>query len=67
MTDPTKPSDATREAGRTDAKREHVPDQMPSSEEEAKADTLELDPEVVEHEQEMAERGKNQQGEGRVP
>jgi hypothetical protein len=42
-------------------------DRMPTPEEEEIADELELDPEVAEHEREMAERGAKQKGEGRVP
>jgi hypothetical protein len=44
----------------------HAPDREPTPDEEAVAETLELDPEVVEHEKEMAERGANQKGEGRI-
>ena len=40
---------------------------MPTAEEEEKAEEQELDPEVAEHEREMAERGAEQKGEGRIP
>ena len=36
-------------------------------EEERLADEHALDPEVAEHEREMAERGEKQEGEGRIP
>lgn len=67
MTDPTKPDDATRDAERNQADQPAAADRMPTPEEEQTADALELDPSVVEHEREMAERGKNQSGEGRLP
>jgi hypothetical protein len=41
---------------------------MPTEEDEAAAERAEeLDPEVAEHYEEMAERGANQKGEGRLP
>jgi hypothetical protein len=40
---------------------------MPTPEEEQTADSLELDPEVAKNYEEMAERGANQKGEGRIP
>jgi hypothetical protein len=59
-------SDATRAADRSDAEATHQPDRMPTPDEEAKADQLKLDPEAAKHYEEMAERGANQKGEGRI-
>lgn len=64
---PTRPSDDTRAAEREDAQRRAGADREPTPEEEGRAENQELDPEVVEHEREMAERGVNQKGEGRIP
>lgn len=60
-------SQATHEADRHDAQAAHEPDRMPTPEEEERADELTLDPEVAENAREMAARGANQKGEGRVP
>jgi hypothetical protein len=59
-------SEATHEADRRDAQATHQPDRMPTPEEEQAADELELDPEVAKRAREAAERGANQQGEGRI-
>jgi hypothetical protein len=67
MTDRTRPNEQTREAERADAQTHAAPDRMPTPEEEKVADSLEVDPEAAEHYEEMAERGANQKGEGRVP
>jgi hypothetical protein len=68
MTDkPTRPTPDTRAAERDDAQRKAGADREPTAEEAARADELELDPEVAEHEREMAERGADQKGEGRLP
>ena len=40
---------------------------MPTPEEEQRADEEELDPEAAEHEREMAERRKRQEGDGSIP
>jgi hypothetical protein len=64
---PTRPSDDTRSAERDDAQRRAGADREPTPEEDARADTRAPDPEVSEHEREMAERGANQKGEGRIP
>jgi hypothetical protein len=64
---PTRPSAETRAAERDDAQQSAGADRAPTPEEEAIADSLEPDPDVAAHEQEMAERGVNQQGEGRLP
>lgn len=67
MDDRTTPSDRTRATEREDAQQPAGADRMPTPAEEAVADELEPDPEVARHEREMAERGANQQGEGRLP
>jgi hypothetical protein len=67
MGDRTRPDDATRDAERAQAQQPAGADRLPTDAEEAAADELELDPSVAEHEKEMAERGKHQRGEGRVP
>lgn len=67
MNEPTKPDDATREAERAEADADARPDRMPTPDEEQAADGRKVDPDVRTHEEEMAERGANQQGEGRVP
>jgi hypothetical protein len=66
MTDRTKPDAETRAAEREEMDAKHVSDREPTPDEEAAAENLELDPEVVKNEQEMAERGANQKGEGRI-
>jgi len=66
MADPSKPDTETRDAERDESEKRAGADRMPTPEEERAAEQNELDPEVAEHEREMAERGKNQQGEGRV-
>jgi hypothetical protein len=66
MTDHTKPTPETRAAEREEANAPHEPDREPTADEAAAAEVLELDPEVAKHEQEMAERGAKQKGEGRI-
>lgn len=68
MDDPrTEPTERTQEFEAADARRQGSADRMPTPEEETEADHLPpLRPEVAEHFEEMAERGANQQGEGRV-
>jgi hypothetical protein len=63
----TRPSPETREAERVDASRRAGPDEAPTPDEEARADALELDPDVATHEEEMQKRGARQEGEGRLP
>ena len=63
----TRPNDATRKAEREEAKRDHVADRPPTAEEERDADRHAPEPDVSEHEHEMAERGAHQEGEGRLP
>ena len=67
MTDRTRPNEQTREAERADAQTQAAPDRMPTPEEEQLAESLEVDPDAAEHYEEMAERGANQMGEGRIP
>jgi len=64
---PTRPTGETRATEREEAERPAGADREPTPEEEAVAESLTLDPEVVEHERDMAERGANQEGEGRIP
>ena len=64
---PTRPTQKTRDAERREANAEHAADRAPTPEEDERADTLEPDAEVAEHEREMAERGAHQEGEGRLP
>ena len=64
---PTRPTAETRAVEREDAQTTAHADRKPTPEEERRAEELSLDPEVAEHEQEMAERGANQKGEGRIP
>ena len=59
-------SDATKAADRADAQAAHEPDRMPTDEESARAEQLEVDPNTAAHYEEMAERGAKQRGEGRV-
>jgi hypothetical protein len=66
--DATRPNDRTRETEREDARTQAGADREPTSDEEKAAESAgELDPKVAEHYEEMAERGANQQGEGRLP
>lgn len=65
--EPTKPDRETRDSERAEAEVHAGADRMPTPDEEAAADELELDPETVAHEKEMGERGANQKGEGRLP
>jgi hypothetical protein len=68
MTDqPTRPSSETREAERAEATKTAAADRQPTPDEEKIADSLEVDPDVAAHEEEMMERGANQQGEGKLP
>ena len=67
MTDHTKPSKDTRQADEASAGTEHKPDRMPTNDEEQATKGLKSDSSTAEHYKEMAERGANQQGEGRLP
>jgi hypothetical protein len=64
---PTRPSAETRATEREEAQTSAQADRAPTPEEERRAEELKVDPEVVEHEKEMAERGAKQKGEGRIP
>jgi hypothetical protein len=64
--DRTRPNSATRSAEQEEARTAHEPDRQPNAEEERLAEQHSLDPNVTAHEKEMAERGKNQKGEGRI-
>jgi hypothetical protein len=66
-TEPTRPSAETREAESVESQAKHESDRAPTPEEEAAAEAQKADPDVAEHEEEMLERGANQQGEGRLP
>jgi hypothetical protein len=63
---PEKLSDETHEAGRRDAMRHGGADRMPTSDEERLAEQHDPDPDTAAHEEEMAERGARQKGEGRI-
>lgn len=64
----TEPSDRTEEFERADASQHAAADRTPTPEEEAAAERQPPpSPETADHYREMTERGKNQQGEGRVP
>jgi hypothetical protein len=67
VTERTKPDQDTRNAERDDAQVHAGADRMPTPDEEQIADSKQPDPEVSKHYEEMAERGANQQGEGRIP
>jgi len=60
-------SDETRATDRRDAQAAHEADRPPTADEERKAEQHQGDPETAEHYEEMAERGANTKGEGRVP
>jgi len=64
---PTRPNAETRAAEREEADRGAVADREPTTDEAERADAHRADPDVAEHEREMAERGANQEGEGRLP
>jgi hypothetical protein len=67
MSDRTRPSADTRAAEEQEARRGPGADREPTSEEERVADRNDLPESVVEHEEDMAERGAHQKGEGRIP
>ena len=60
------PEDKQTDADVNDADVKAGADRMPTPEEERAAERNELKDSVVEHEREMAERGVNQKGEGRI-
>lgn len=63
---PTRPSNETRSAEREDAQQQASPDREPTPEEEQAAEGHKVDPKVAKTYEEAAERGANQQGEGRI-
>ena len=67
MSDRTRPSAETREAEAQEAGRKPKADRPPTPEEEELAEKARIDDDVVAHEKEMAERGAQQKGEGRIP
>ena len=67
MSNPSRPTQKTRDAEAHEANAEHDADRDPTPEEAEIADSLEPDADVAEHEREMAERGAHQKGEGRLP
>jgi hypothetical protein len=64
---PTRPNAETRDAEREEADRPAGADREPTTDEAERADAHAPDPEVADHEREMADRGANQEGEGRLP
>ncbi|MDZ7734681.1 MAG: hypothetical protein U5R31_17805 [Acidimicrobiia bacterium] len=67
MPEPTRPDDKTREAGREDARAAHEPDREPTPDEEARAEEQDVSEETREAYEEMAEKGAETEGEGRLP
>jgi hypothetical protein len=59
-------SASTREEEEREAAAAHVADRPPTPEEEEAAEERPLSPGVAEHEREMAERGVEARGEGRI-
>jgi hypothetical protein len=64
---PTRPNAETRDAERAEGDRRAGADRAPTSDEAERADAHAPNPDVADHEREMAERGANQEGEGRLP
>jgi len=64
--DSTRPTKRTRDAEREDAQTKAHADRQPTPEEEKLAEQNALDPDAAEHYEEMAERGADQKGEGRI-
>ena len=67
MSDRTRPSADTRAAEEHEARRAPGADREPTAEEERLAERTDLPDAVVDHEEEMTERGARQKGEGRIP
>ncbi len=67
MAERTRPDAETKAAERDDAQTRAGADRMPTPEEEKAADSLKPGEGVAEHFEEMAERGVNEKGEGRIP
>jgi hypothetical protein len=64
--DSTRPSDRTRDAERDDAQTKAHADREPTPEEAKRAEGNALEPDVAEHYEDMAERGADAKGEGRI-
>lgn len=64
--DHTTPDARTRELEREDANVPSGPDRSPTAAEEEAAESNSLSPDTADHYEEMAERGANQKGEGRI-
>lgn len=67
MDEPTRPSRQTRDAERDEAEAPHQADRAPTDDEERFAEQNPASPDVAQHEEEMAEKGVQEQGEGRIP
>jgi hypothetical protein len=67
MDEPTRPSRETRDAEHAEAGAAHEPDRPPTKDEERLAEQHQPNPDVADHEEEMAERGAEAGGEGRIP
>jgi hypothetical protein len=65
--DSTRPNDRTREAEREDAQTKAHADREPTADEAKLAEGHAADPDVAEHYEDMAERGADAKGEGRLP
>jgi hypothetical protein len=68
MSDPSDDnvSDATRATETVEEHQQASADRPPTPEEEAAAESNELDPSVAEHYKQEAERGANVEGEGQI-
>lgn len=67
MAEHTRPSAETRAAEAEESRRGADAGRPPTAEEAGAADANVADPDVAAHEEEMARRGADQQGEGRLP
>jgi hypothetical protein len=65
--DSTRPSKQTRDTERDDAQTRSHADREPTDEESKLAEGNKLGADVAEHYEEMAERGADEKGEGRLP
>ncbi len=60
------PNAKTREEEKREAGAEHKADRVPISVEEQEAEKHKVDPDVIEHEEEMLQLGAQARGEGRI-
>ncbi|HWG74504.1 MAG TPA: hypothetical protein VG184_10675 [Acidimicrobiales bacterium] len=67
MADHTLPNADTRAEEALQAQKDHEAGRGPTPDEEAAAEAHAISPETESHYEDMAERGANQQGEGRLP